>query len=78
MQIEKVGIVGAGTMGHGIAQVLAVSGIDVTMRDISDGLVQKGRTAIAANLDRLVAKGVDERRGEGRRLVARSCHHRHG
>jgi 3-hydroxybutyryl-CoA dehydrogenase len=58
MRIEKVGIIGAGTMGHGIAQVLAVAGIDVTMRDISDQLVQKGRAAIAANLDRLVVKGV--------------------
>ena len=58
MQIEKVGIVGAGTMGHGIAQVLAVAGIDVTLRDISDQLVQNGRDAIAVNLDRLVAKGV--------------------
>ena len=58
MQIERVGIVGAGTMGHGIAQVLAVAGIDVTLRDISDQLVQNGRDAIAVNLDRLVAKGV--------------------
>jgi 3-hydroxybutyryl-CoA dehydrogenase len=58
MQIERVGVVGAGTMGHGIAQVLAVAGIDVTLQDISDRLALKGRDAIAANLDRLVARGV--------------------
>jgi 3-hydroxybutyryl-CoA dehydrogenase len=57
-QIEKVGIVGAGTMGHGIAQVVAVAGIDVTLRDISDELVRKGRDTIDGNLNRLVAKGV--------------------
>lgn len=45
-------------MGQGIAQVLAVSGIDVTLRDISEMLVHKGREAIAGKLDRLVAKGV--------------------
>jgi 3-hydroxybutyryl-CoA dehydrogenase len=56
MQITKVGVVGAGTMGHGIAHVLAVSGIDVVLRDVSDQLVQRGRDAIERNLDRLVVK----------------------
>jgi len=56
MDVKKVGVIGAGTMGHGIAQVFAVSGYAVVLRDISDELVKKGVTAITKNLDRLVAK----------------------
>ncbi|MFU8856848.1 MAG: 3-hydroxybutyryl-CoA dehydrogenase [Deferrisomatales bacterium] len=56
MAIQKVGVIGAGTMGHGIAQVFAVGGYPVVLRDISDEFVQKGMAAIGKNLDRLVAK----------------------
>ena len=41
MTIQTVGIIGAGTMGNGIAQACAVSGINVVMVDISDAAVQK-------------------------------------
>jgi 3-hydroxybutyryl-CoA dehydrogenase len=56
MAIQTVGIVGAGTMGNGIAQACAVSGINVVMVDISDAAVQKGLATVAGSLDRLIKK----------------------
>mgnify|MGYP000863139639 FL=1 len=56
MSINTVGVVGAGTMGNGIAQACAVSGIDVVMVDISDAAVQKGVATVAGSLDRLIKK----------------------
>jgi 3-hydroxybutyryl-CoA dehydrogenase len=57
MEIKTVGVVGAGQMGNGIAQVAAFSGVQVVMSDIADSFVQKGLTTISKNLDRLVEKG---------------------
>lgn len=54
--IQTVGIVGAGTMGNGIAQACAVSGIHAVMVDISEAAVQKGLAALQSSLDRLVKK----------------------
>jgi 3-hydroxybutyryl-CoA dehydrogenase len=54
--IHTVGIVGAGTMGNGIAQVCAQSGIHVVMIDISDAAVSKGLATITASFDRLIKK----------------------
>ena len=54
--IQTVGIVGAGTMGNGIAQACAVSGIQAIMVDISDAAVAKGLATIDKSLDRLVSK----------------------
>ena len=56
MSISKVGIVGAGTMGNGIAQTCAVNGISVVMVDISEAAVQKGLSTISGSLDRLIKK----------------------
>ncbi|MBU64376.1 MAG: 3-hydroxybutyryl-CoA dehydrogenase [Cupriavidus sp.] len=56
MAIKTVGIVGAGTMGNGIAQACAVAGLDVVMVDISDAAVQKGIATVASSLDRLIKK----------------------
>ena len=56
MDITTVGIIGAGTMGNGIAQACAVSGIHVVMVDISDAAVQKGLASVSGSLDRLVKK----------------------
>ena len=56
MAIQTVGIIGAGTMGNGIAQACAVSGIDVVLVDISDAAVQKGLATVAGSLDRLIKK----------------------
>jgi 3-hydroxybutyryl-CoA dehydrogenase len=51
-----VGIIGAGTMGNGIAQACAVSGLNVVMVDINDAAVAKGLSSIASSLDRLIKK----------------------
>ena len=56
MDIRRVGVVGAGQMGSGIAQVFAQSGYEVLLHDISEDNLERGRRAIEAGLDRLVAK----------------------
>ena len=56
MVITKVGIIGAGTMGNGIAQMCAASGLDVVMVDIADAALQKGLATVSSSLDRLVKK----------------------
>lgn len=56
MTIHTVGIIGAGTMGNGIAQACAVVGLDVVMVDISQAAVDKGIATIAGSLDRLIKK----------------------
>lgn len=54
--IETVGIIGAGTMGNGIAQVCAVAGVPVVMVDISDAAVARGVATVGSSLDRLLKK----------------------
>ena len=56
MEIKNVSVIGAGTMGNGIAQVFAASGFDVTMIDIKDEFLERGVGAISKSLDRLVKK----------------------
>ena len=56
MNIQTIGVIGAGTMGNGIAQACAVSGLDVVMVDISDAAVQRGLATVSSSLDRLVKK----------------------
>ena len=56
MSINTVGIIGAGTMGNGIAQACAVSGIKVVMVDISEAAVAKGIATVAGSLERLLKK----------------------
>ena len=60
MAIEKVAVVGAGTMGNGIAQVFAAKGFSVTMIDIKDEFVQKGVAAIDKSLSRLSLIHISE------------------
>lgn len=55
--ITRISVLGAGTMGHGIAQVLAQAGIEVTLVDVARELVDRGLSRITANLDGGVAKG---------------------
>jgi 3-hydroxybutyryl-CoA dehydrogenase len=57
MFIEKVGVVGCGLMGSGIAQVCAQAGCEVVVREVSHELVDKGLSGIEKNLQRLVEKG---------------------
>ncbi len=56
MDTKQLGVIGAGTMGNGIAQVMAASGLDVVLNDIDEAAVQRGLAAIGANLERLVSK----------------------
>ena len=55
-EIEKVGVIGAGTMGNGIAQACATAGLQVVMVDIADAALRRGLSAINASLDRLARK----------------------
>jgi 3-hydroxybutyryl-CoA dehydrogenase len=54
--IETIGIVGAGTMGNGIAQVCAAAGLPVVMTDISDAALTRGMSVVSSSLERLVNK----------------------
>ena len=58
MAIKNVFVVGAGTMGNGIAQVSAQAGYNVTMSDIQDEFISRGMAAIEKSLDRMVKKGT--------------------
>ena len=55
-EIAKVGVIGAGTMGNGIAQTCAMAGLDVAMVDVADTALQRGLATIAGSLERLVKK----------------------
>ena len=57
MSIDRVFVIGAGLMGHGIAQVSAAAGKTVTLSDRTADLAEKGKARIAANLARQVEKG---------------------
>jgi 3-hydroxybutyryl-CoA dehydrogenase len=54
---ERIGVVGAGTMGNGIAQVLAGAGFPVALVEVDRGALDRGLATIRRNLDRAVAKG---------------------
>jgi 3-hydroxybutyryl-CoA dehydrogenase len=56
MSLSKIGVIGAGMMGNGIAQVSAAAGLEVVMVDVSDAAVARGMGAIGASLERLVKK----------------------
>ena len=55
-KLKKVAIVGSGAMGHGIAELLAMTGYEVVMIDINDELLQKGKEKIKWSLDKFVEK----------------------
>jgi len=56
MELSKIGVVGAGTMGNGISQALAVAGIDVVMTDVAQAQLERATAAVSGSLDRLVKK----------------------
>jgi 3-hydroxybutyryl-CoA dehydrogenase len=55
---EQIAVIGAGQMGNGIAHVFAQHGFSVTMIDVAEGALGRGRTTIEKNLDRQIAKGI--------------------
>lgn len=57
MAIKKIGVVGAGTMGSGIAQVAATSGFEVILQDISQEQLDRASNSIGKSLDKLIEKG---------------------
>ncbi len=58
MDIKSIFVVGAGTMGNGIAQVAATSGYQVTMMDVVPGQVERAQLAIAKSTEKLLGKGI--------------------
>ena len=56
MEIKTVGVIGAGTMGNGIAHVFAKSGYEVVLVDVEQRFVDRGMQTIAKNLEREVAR----------------------
>ncbi len=57
MEIKKIAVMGAGAMGHGIAQVAAIASFDVTMRDISEDFLERGMKNIRWSISKFVEKG---------------------
>src|SRR5690349_14976542 len=70
MGLSKLGIIGAGQMGAGIAQVAAQSGLNIVLNDISDELVARGQQTIERSLDRMVQRGR-VKLDEGNRIMRR-------
>lgn len=61
--MKNISVIGAGTMGNGIAHVFAQSGFSVSLVDISEKALEKGLATITKNLDRMVSKGtIDEQK----------------
>ena len=60
MNIEQIAVIGAGTMGNGIAQVCALAGYQVLLVDVSDAALERGVSTLGKNLERQVSKGTVE------------------
>jgi 3-hydroxybutyryl-CoA dehydrogenase len=73
MEIKNIFVVGAGTMGSGIAQTAAISGYQVTMMDVVPEQLDRGRSVIAKSVEKLAAKGtisLEQREAAGRISLA--------
>ena len=70
LTIKKVGVVGAGQMGSGIAHVCALAGFDVKLNDISPDRIKAGIATINGNLARQVRKKLHQRGGAAGRAQA--------
>ena len=72
MEIKSIGVVGAGTMGYGIAQVVIQNGFRVLLRDVEDRLLQQARSRVEKGLDRMVESGKisEGQKGEMLKLLA--------
>ncbi|MFK3775488.1 3-hydroxybutyryl-CoA dehydrogenase [Pseudomonas sp. NPDC089406] len=60
MTIEQIAVIGAGTMGNGIAQVCALAGYQVLLVDVSEAALERGVATLGKNLERQVSKGTIE------------------
>ena len=58
MSIQTIGIIGAGTMGNGIAQACAVVGINAVMQDVNEAALERGMATVSGSLERQVRKGT--------------------
>ena len=58
MSIQTIGIIGAGTMGNGIAQACAVSGLNAIVQDINEAALERALKTVSGSLDRSVKKGI--------------------
>jgi 3-hydroxybutyryl-CoA dehydrogenase len=76
MEIRTVGVVGAGTVGHGIAQVAVQHGFRVVLRDLEERILQQARARIDRGLDRLLETGkiAEDQKAEMLKLLAVTTH----
>jgi 3-hydroxybutyryl-CoA dehydrogenase len=58
MEVKKITVIGAGTMGNGIAQTAAISGYSVTMTDVVQDAIEKGKATIKGSAEKLASKGI--------------------
>jgi 3-hydroxybutyryl-CoA dehydrogenase len=71
MTVERIVVIGAGTMGNGIAQTAAVSGYQVTMTDVDQAALERGKATIEKSAGKLASKGIiDESRHEAALAIA--------
>ena len=75
MTIQKVGIVGAGTMGSGIAQAFALAGIESVMTDVSENALRRGLETITASMDRMIKKEKISAEQKAQALTTISARH---
>ena len=79
--MKKIGVLGTGTMGAGIIQVLALNGYEVVMRARRETSIEKGLATVKKNLDKMVAKekitaeAAAEAFGRIHQKSQKSCHH---
>jgi 3-hydroxybutyryl-CoA dehydrogenase len=76
MDIRTVGVVGAGTMGHGIAQVALQGGVRVVLRDVEERILQQARARIEKGFDRLVESGKigEAQKADSMKMLAITTH----
>ena len=70
--VKKVGVIGSGQMGNGIAHVAALAGFDVVLSDVSADRVKSAMATINGNLSRQVSKNISPKRPARRRSAASS------
>ena len=75
--MKEIAVIGAGTMGNGIAHVFAQSGFNVTLIDVQDAALERALSTIGRNLDRLIRKKRSPKRSKSHSRPHQH-QHRHG